>query len=80
MGEPLSGLALLAALATLGSFSHDAAGRSNKNADVEIVPVKPSVYLIAGAGANIVVQTGPDGVIVVDSGTIAMARQGPGGD
>jgi glyoxylase-like metal-dependent hydrolase (beta-lactamase superfamily II) len=33
-----------------------------------IVPVAPQVKMIAGAGGNIVVQTGTDGVIVVDSG------------
>lgn len=36
---------------------------------LDIVQVAPRVHLIAGAGGNIVVQAGPDGVIVVDSGT-----------
>jgi glyoxylase-like metal-dependent hydrolase (beta-lactamase superfamily II) len=36
---------------------------------LDVVQVKPNIYLIAGDGGNIVVQTGPDGVVLVDSGT-----------
>ena len=36
---------------------------------LEVVQVAPNVRLIAGDGANIVVQTGPDGVVLVDSGS-----------
>lgn len=40
---------------------------------LEILEVRPSFFLIAGAGANISVQVGEDGVVVVDSGTAAAA-------
>ncbi len=40
---------------------------------VEVVQLRPSVYLIAGAGGNIVAQVGPEGVILVDSGSTEMA-------
>ena len=40
---------------------------------VDIVQIRPNFHVIAGAGGNIVVQTGPDGVILVDSGSTAMA-------
>jgi cyclase len=66
------GLLVIGALAGLGYFARDARAQQ-QNGDIEVVPVKPNVYLIAGAGGNIVAQTGPDGVIVVDSGTTAMA-------
>lgn len=36
--------------------------------DVRIVPVQGSVYLLAGAGGNMAVQIGDDGVLLVDSG------------
>jgi glyoxylase-like metal-dependent hydrolase (beta-lactamase superfamily II) len=39
--------------------------------DVEVLQVQPDLYLIAGAGANIAVQVGHDGVVVVDSGSAA---------
>ena len=35
--------------------------------------LRPNFYVIGGAGGNIVVQTGPEGVILVDSGSTAMA-------
>ena len=40
---------------------------------LDLVQIRPNFYVIAGAGGNIVVQTGPDGVILVDSGTTEMA-------
>lgn len=44
------------------------------NADgLDVLQLRPNFYVIAGAGANIGVQLGPDGVVVVDSGTAAHA-------
>jgi cyclase len=40
---------------------------------LDLVQIRPNFYVIAGAGGNIVMQTGPDGVILVDSGTTANA-------
>jgi glyoxylase-like metal-dependent hydrolase (beta-lactamase superfamily II) len=40
---------------------------------LEILEVRPSFFLIAGAGANIGVQVGEDGVVVVDAGTATAA-------
>ena len=37
--------------------------------DLEIVPVHGSIYMLAGAGANITVSAGKDGVLLVDTGT-----------
>ena len=36
--------------------------------DIQVLPVQGNVYLLAGAGGNIAVQTGEDGVLLVDSG------------
>ncbi|HEX6994472.1 MAG TPA: MBL fold metallo-hydrolase [Gammaproteobacteria bacterium] len=41
--------------------------------DVETLHVQGNVYLIAGAGANIAVQVGDDGVVMVDTGYAQMA-------
>jgi cyclase len=38
---------------------------------LEILEVRPSFFVIAGAGANIGVQVGEDGLVVVDTGTTA---------
>ncbi len=40
---------------------------------LEAIPVRGHIYLIGGAGSNITVSAGPDGVFVVDSGTAANA-------
>lgn len=47
-----------------------AAARSDS---LEILEVRPSFFVIAGAGANISVQVGEDGVVIVDAGTAASA-------
>ncbi|HEX4596043.1 MAG TPA: MBL fold metallo-hydrolase, partial [Bryobacteraceae bacterium] len=41
--------------------------------EVHVLPVQGNVYMLAGAGGNITVQIGDLGVIVVDTGTAAMA-------
>src|SRR5262245_49082802 len=51
-----------------------AAGAS-RAADLEVVQLRPNFYMIAGAGANIGVQIGVDGVVVVDSGNEAASDQ-----
>ena len=38
----------------------------------EIVPVRGHIYLLAGAGANITLSVGPDGVFMVDGGSPQM--------
>ena len=40
---------------------------------IEAIPVRGHVFLIGGAGSNITVSAGPDGVFIVDSGTAANA-------
>jgi cyclase len=40
--------------------------------DVEVLPVQGKVHVIIGAGSNITVQSGDDGVLMVDTGLSAM--------
>jgi len=42
---------------------------------LDVVQVRPDFYMIAGAGGNIAVQIGPDGVVLVDAGSAAAADQ-----
>ena len=42
--------------------------------EVAVVPVQGDVHMIVGAGANITVQAGADGVLRVDTGTAAMSE------
>jgi cyclase len=41
-------------------------------AEVHILPVQGNIYMLVGAGGNITVQTGPDGVLLVDTGLAPM--------
>jgi cyclase len=43
------------------------------SATLEVLEVRPNFFMIAGAGGNIAVQVGTDGVVVVDAGSVANA-------
>jgi glyoxylase-like metal-dependent hydrolase (beta-lactamase superfamily II) len=47
--------------------------RSHSEDALEVLEVRPSFFVIAGAGANVAVQVGEDGIVVVDSGSSASA-------
>jgi glyoxylase-like metal-dependent hydrolase (beta-lactamase superfamily II) len=47
--------------------------RSSSSDGLEVLEVRPNFFMIAGAGANIGVQVGEDGVVVVDAGSAASA-------
>ncbi len=64
----VSWLAVAAVLAFGGPAGRTAAQEPGTGG-VSVVQLRSNFYLIAGAGGNIVVQTGPEGVIVVDSGS-----------
>ena len=49
------------------------AAASAKADGVETIQIKPNFYAIFGGGANVSVLTGDEGVILVDSGSAAMA-------
>ena len=50
----------------------DTAKANGANA-LETIQIRPNVYVIFGAGSNVAVHVGEDGVILVDSGSAAMA-------
>jgi len=60
------------AVATVPVHSQTAQNRASGN-DVELVPVQGNISMLAGAGGNITVQVGKDGVLLVDSGVAAMS-------
>lgn len=65
----------LAALVAAGGFVPRAMAQSETGDGVEVVQIRPNFYVIGGAGGNILMQTGPDGVILVDSGAAHMSEQ-----
>jgi cyclase len=52
-------------------ISHRAAALQSNS--LETLEVRPSFFMIAGAGGNVGVQVGEDGVVVVDPGSVAAA-------
>jgi len=48
-------------------------GRAAASEDLEVLQLRPNFYMVAGGGANVAVQVGEDGAVVVDSGTAASA-------
>ena len=48
-------------------------GLAQPAGEVHVFPVRGNVYVLTGAGGNITLQTGKDGVLLVDSGLAAMS-------
>ena len=63
-------LLFLAAVACAGIVfaQQNRAPQNAQPAQIEIVPVRGHIYMLAGAGGNITLSVGPDGVLMVDSG------------
>ena len=59
------------AVANAGAQQMQAAGQNAANTQFQILPIRNNVYMLAGDGANIALSVGPDGVLMVDSGTLA---------
>jgi glyoxylase-like metal-dependent hydrolase (beta-lactamase superfamily II) len=73
---PAGPLLSIAVFLTFGAWIHGAAAqRAPANARIEVVQLRDNFYVIGGAGGNIVVQIGPQGVILVDSGSTARAPE-----
>src|SRR5277367_6773297 len=64
-------LLFFASLASAGAQQDQNAA----NSEIHILPVRGNIYMLVGAGANITVSAGQDGVLLVDTGSPAMARQ-----
>jgi cyclase len=62
-------LAWMAGIATVACGATRApAGRTLPPAELHILPVQGNIYMLIGAGGNITIQTGEDGVLLVDTG------------
>ncbi len=46
--------------------------QQNANPEIQIWPVRGNVYVVAGAGSNIAMSVGPNGVLLVDAGRAEM--------
>jgi len=67
---------LAAAVAAAIGGGQQAAGQQRQAAGpLEVIQIRPQFYMIAGDGGNIAIQLGPDGAVVVDTGSGARAEQ-----
>src|SRR6201988_2360379 len=44
--------------------------------EIQVLPVQGKVWVLTGAGGNITVQAGDDGILMVDTGTAATSDKG----
>src|SRR5687767_9339342 len=58
------------ALAFAGQGGAGQGGQQNSSPAVELqlLPIRDSIYMLSGAGGNIALSVGPDGVLMVDTG------------
>ena len=70
--QSLAAMALLVAGTVASTFGAQSGSRETA---LDVLPVQGKVHLIAGAGGNVAVQAGEDGILLVDSGTEAMSTQ-----
>jgi len=63
-------LGIAVSLGVWGGDRPSAQQRPPAGDDLEVLQIRPSFYVIAGAGGNIGVQIGQDGVVIVDTGTV----------
>jgi len=58
-------------------YPQDAQNRASQSAapgrGIELLPVQGNISMLAGAGSNITVQVGKDGILLVDAGVAAMS-------
>jgi len=68
--------AIVAALLLTGVLSAQQPRPPAAPADgaIEVLQIRPNFYMLAGAGGNIGVQSGADGVVIVDGGSAANAE------
>jgi glyoxylase-like metal-dependent hydrolase (beta-lactamase superfamily II) len=70
-----SSVLCLAAIVAAGGFIPRAIAQPAAGDGVEVVQIRPNFHVIGGAGGNILMQTGPEGIILVDSGAAGMSDQ-----
>ena len=75
VGEPTSAGQDLKPVAPGGNRGTPSTNKPSQNSKIEILHVQRNVYMLAGAGGNIAVQVGPEGVLIVDAGLAEMSDQ-----
>ena len=67
----LAGLGVVVGLLPIGTHAQG----SQEGSALEVLHVQGNVYMVAGAGGNVTLLVGDQGVLVVDTGGVAMAEE-----
>jgi len=73
--HPRLALTLAAAIVPIFLVPAGAQDRGSGAGEIQVLPVQGNVYVLAGAGANITVQVGDQGVWLVDSGSAEFSEK-----
>ncbi|HZM94759.1 MAG TPA: MBL fold metallo-hydrolase [Vicinamibacterales bacterium] len=68
-------LPIVAAACVVLAPSAYVAAQQDSSGQLQVLPVRGNIYVLQGAGANITVSLGRDGVLIVDSGLQSMGEQ-----
>ncbi len=71
----ITGWTMAAVFVTLACSAVSSYAAEAENGELDVVRVRPNFYMIAGAGGNIGVQIGSDGIVLVNAGTEAASSQ-----
>jgi cyclase len=72
--SPTIGRWILVAVGCAAAWALSVLGaRAAADSEIHVVPVQGHVYMLVGAGANVAVQIGDDGVLLVDAGAAPMS-------
>jgi len=75
MKKALRKISVFGALAGFAAILVSAQDSSGSRGGIEVLPVQGSVYMIHGAGGNIAIQIGSEGVVLVNTGAASMSPQ-----
>jgi cyclase len=68
LGVPCLVAALMVCGASEATMGADVQKPAESNGPLNVLEIKPNFYMIAGAGSNVTVHIGRDGVVVTDAG------------
>ena len=73
MKSALSKLSIVALAMAAGVSGSAYAQQNSENAELHILPVQGNIYMLVGAGGNITLSIGKDGILLVDTGLPQMS-------
>ena len=69
--KPVIGVGMTALILGSAFWGGTQAGSAQENArdELDVIKIRPNVYMIAGAGGNIALHAGKDGTVLINAGS-----------